>query len=585
MSEKESQATVLIALCQDEGVRLIHDSEGNAFAILNIDGVEQTHSVRSKNFRRWLANVFYQEMHSVPNSQAMADATIALEGKAIFQGDNHDVCLRVGGNLDRIVIDPGWPDWQKIVVDGNGWRVGKSEILFRRSKGLLSLPVPAKGGNLNELRRLLNVDDDGWRLIVGWMLAALRPIGPYPVLILSGEQGTAKSTTCRVLRALIDQNKAPLRSPPRNERDLLIAASNGWAVCLENLTDVPGWLSDALCRLATGGGFSTRELFSDGDEIIFDAQRPAMLNGIGDFINRSDLLDRALMVTLQPIPESKRRPESEFWQDFDSIKNRVLGCLLDALSGAVRNHQTVHLNDLPRMADFAIWMNASETSLGWKPGEFNRAYKSNRQSADEQAIEGSIFGQAIRRLAEDDDFEGNASQLLNRLNERTPEPDRKIGHDWPKNARQLSSQLRRIAPNLRRLGVSIDFDGPRRQLAIRKLSQNTVRTVQTVFDPQKDAIFDARSAHGLDSSCTVDARSEEQTARSAHGLRNQGTSENAAKNGVSHGLHGLHGPKQRLSDEACPRCKSQIVESVTFDGFINRNCSGCGKSFQCRKAN
>ncbi len=466
--KKESQSTAILRFCEQEQLQLLHDAEKNAFAILNINGIFQTHAVRSKDFRRWIVATFFERYGIVPNSQSVADALVALEGKANFEGEQREVFLRVGGTLDRIIIDPGWSAWNQIIVDRSGWRLGNSGVLFRRSKGLLEIPVPTQDGNLNELRELLNVDDDGWRLIIGWMLAAFRPVGPYPVLVLSGEQGTAKSTTCRVLRKLIDDNKAPLRSPPRSERDLLIAANNGWAVCLENLTDVSGWLSDALCRLATGGGFSTRELFSDGDEIIFDAQRPTMLNGIGDFINRSDLLDRALMVTLAPIPESKRRPESDFWQAFDSIKGRVLGCLLDALSGAVRNHRAIELDDLPRMADFAIWMNASETSLGWESGAFSNTYRANRRSADEQAIEASLFGQAMMRLSSQDDFEGNASDLLNQLNQQTPEQERKNAPDWPKSARGLSSQLRRLAPNLRRLGIEIQLDLPHRRLAVRK---------------------------------------------------------------------------------------------------------------------
>jgi hypothetical protein len=140
---------------------------------------------------------------------------------------------------------------------------------------MLPLPAPESGGTLDVLRKFVNVpSDDDWSLLVAWLVAALRPIGPYPVLALFGEHGTAKTTTQELFRALLDPNVAMLRAQPQDVRDVMIAATNGWVVALDNLSDLGGWLSDCLCRLATGGGFSTRELYSDNDETIFSANDP-----------------------------------------------------------------------------------------------------------------------------------------------------------------------------------------------------------------------------------------------------------------------------------------------------------------------
>src|SRR5207237_3972573 len=117
-------------------------------------------------------------------------------------------------------------------------------------------------------------------LSASWLVATLRPTGPYPILVSHGEQGSAKSTLVRVLRSLVDPNTAALRTTPRDERDLVIAATNGWLIALDNLSHLPDWLSDALCRLATGTGFATRELYTDGEESLFVAQRPIVLDGI-----------------------------------------------------------------------------------------------------------------------------------------------------------------------------------------------------------------------------------------------------------------------------------------------------------------
>ena len=198
---------------------------------------------------------------------------------------------------------------------------------------MAALPEPVRGGSVSELRAFVNVADDGdWHLLLGWLVGALRPAGPYPVLGLHGEQGSAKTTTARVLGELVDPSTVPVRAAPRDERDLMIAATNRWLVNLDNLSRIPPWLSDAICRLATGGGFTTRELYTDEDEVLFDAMRPVIINGIEELATRSDLLDRAILLTLPTIEPDRRRPEKEYWDAFDRARPRILGALLDALA-------------------------------------------------------------------------------------------------------------------------------------------------------------------------------------------------------------------------------------------------------------
>src|SRR5262249_23140300 len=193
-----------------------------------------------------------------------------------------------------IYLDLADENWQAVEISSTGWRlVPHPPVKFTRRRGMLALPVPVKGGSLNDLRALVNLpDDDAWILFVAWLVAALRPGRPSPVLVVTGEQGSAKSPLCRIGRALVDPTQSPLRRPPREDRDLMIAATNGWIVGFDNLSGIKPEFSDALCALATGGGFSTRELYTDNDEKIFDAMRPIMVNGIEDLATRGDLLDR-----------------------------------------------------------------------------------------------------------------------------------------------------------------------------------------------------------------------------------------------------------------------------------------------------
>ena len=223
-------------------------------------------------------------------------------------------------------------------------------------------------------------------LVVAWLLAALRCRGPYPLLGVSGEQGSAKTVLTKILRSLVDPNVAPLRALPRENRELFIAANNGHVLAFDNLSNLPPWISDTLCRLASGGGFAVRQLYSDQDEVLFEAARPIILNGIEDVITRADLADRAIFLSLPPIMEAQRRPEDEFWRKFEIARPRILGALLDAAAQGLRALPQVRLQRLPRMADFALWAAACETAF-WPAGTFEQAYWNNRTAAIENMLD------------------------------------------------------------------------------------------------------------------------------------------------------------------------------------------------------
>ena len=208
--------------------------------------------------------------------------------------------MRTAEREEAIYLDLADDRWRAVEITCDGWRIMENPpAYFRRSPGMLPLPLPVVGGSIGELRELINIGEaEDFALLAAWLVGAIRPRGPYPVLVLHGEQGSAKSTMARLLRALIDPNSAGLRCEPRNRHDLMIAAKNGWVISLDNLSDIPAWLSDALCRLSTGGAFATRELYSDTDEVLFEAQRPVILNGIEELATRGDLLDRSLIIEL-----------------------------------------------------------------------------------------------------------------------------------------------------------------------------------------------------------------------------------------------------------------------------------------------
>jgi hypothetical protein len=455
-SAKRSQATILVDAVKEAGVLFFHSPSRVAYATAGIDGHTETWSIKSPDFGLFLRQKFYELTGRAPSNQAISDARATLEAFAIFKGEEHEVHTRIAGHDGAVYIDLCDRTWNVVQVTVNGWRVvNQVPVKFARRRGMLPLPIPVKGGHVNELRALLNAErDDDWALILAWLIGALSPTGPFAILAFLAEFGGGKSTVAAMLRALVDPNAAPIRSEPKDARDMFIAATNGWVIALDNLSHIPPWLSDVLCRLATGGGFATRELHTDGEEKIFYAQRPIILTGIEDVVTRSDLLSRTMIVRLQPISEERRRAEKDLWREFNQAAPRILGSLLDAVSCALGRMPEMTHKKLPRMADFYRWVAAAEPALDLPEGAFRRAYTDNGAAGHELALEASPIILYIRELVATGEWTGTASELLTEINRRADDTTKRLP-SWPKAAKTLGGQLRRLAPNLRATGMEV----------------------------------------------------------------------------------------------------------------------------------
>jgi hypothetical protein len=468
---RKSQATTLVELVNQAASKLWHDPEDRPWATITAGSHQENWPLGSGGFHRWLKRLFYEAEGKAPGSQAVQDALGVLEGQALFDGPEHTVYTRLAEYSGAIYLDLADDDWRVVEITPDGWRViDNPPVKFRRSRGMLALPHPVKGGGINQLRRFVNVaTDDDWVLLLSWLIAALRPSGPYPVLVLHGEQGSAKSTLARLLREMVDPNSAPLRSEPRDPRDLMIAANNGWVVNLDNLSHIPPWLSDCLCRLATGGGFSTRELYTNDDEVLFDAQRPVIINGIEEVVTRGDLLDRAVIQDLPAIAENERKSEQDFWSEFEGARREILGALLTAVAHALANIEHVKLDRHPRMADFAIWGAAAAPALGFQSETFINAYMGNRESANGLALEASPVVPVLYKFMNGKEkWQGSAGELLKELNTIAEEADTKQS-GWPKASNVLSNRLHRLAPNLWAFKGGVDIAFSREGKAGKKL--------------------------------------------------------------------------------------------------------------------
>lgn len=435
---------------------------GEAYVSVNLQGRWENHRVRSRAFKRIVqARATAQEGRHVPKA-AIEEALASAEAQAASSGMVHEVYLRVASHDGIIYIDIGGPDWRAVRVSPEGWTiVDHPPVKFIRPPGVKPLPVPEPGGTLADLRPLINVaEESDFRLFVAAMLAAFIADKPYPILIVSGEQGTSKTTLCRIFKLMVDPHDIDARSPPRGEQDLFVGAGNAHVLTFDNISHIPSWLSDALCRLATGGAFASRELYTDREEVLIKAKRPVVLNGIPFTVERPDLLDRSIVLILPVIPPENRMDEEEYWAAIERIRPKMFGLFLTALSTALRNIQHVQLPSRPRMADLAKWLTAAEPAFGWEPGTFVRDFQ-ERRTRSMRELADDVVVSTLRDMvnAHKGPLSLTASELLRRMNSWVEFQNRP--RDWPRSPNRLSGQVRALAPALRELGIEVDM-GQRR---------------------------------------------------------------------------------------------------------------------------
>jgi hypothetical protein len=454
-SKKErgpSQASQLVALAREK-YELFMSEDGRPYGVKK-DGANIALPLRGKAGLRSQLALLYTDGSggAAPSQSALADAMTVLEGAA-QAADPRVPHLRVGRHQDRIVVDLGTADGRCVTVGPDGWeRAGKSPVLFRRSGAMKPLPEPVRDGDgLARLQALLNTDEEHFRLLTAWLVACFIPDLPHPILTFRGEQGTGKSYAAKMVIGIIDPSGAPKRTAPRDIKSWATQAFNSWALCLDNVSIIPDWLSDALCRAVTGDGIVDRALYTDDDVVVLEFRRVLAMTTIDAGALAGDLAERLLTIELHTIPDYKRREEAEMDQAYADAHPGILASLFDLLAEVLKVLPDVQLTERPRMADFARVLAAVDQVKGWKTLE---SYKATAREAVADVLEGEPFAQAVVALVDRAGPAGltvTASELL----ERVPTPD-KLPKKWPKDSTRAGGQLKRLAPALRTIGIEVD---------------------------------------------------------------------------------------------------------------------------------
>jgi hypothetical protein len=446
--EKQAQSDKIVAFVQTFN-ELFHDDNDTAYA-RNIDSGE-VRPIAGRAFRNWLTAAFYEQNEKAVRDQSLREARMTLEG--IAMQDYRSVYIRVAtvdGNHYLDLAEPGQSS--TICLMPGKWSIQDAPVMFSRSDSAQALPRPVPGGDIAPLWNIANVAPNQRILIIAWLVECLRTDTPFPILEMFGEQGCAKSTTQTALRRLIDPNAADLRAAPKSAEDLYVTGGTNHFISLENISHLPAPIQDALCVIATGGGFAKRKLYSDSEEIVITLKRPAILNGIVAAITQQDAVSRAISIELPVITNAS--PKNKLDAEYEKNRATIIGGLLDIAAKALEYlpEMTLPADQRPRLVEFAYLGMAVAKAMNQSPETFMEQFNAARQDGLERTLDASPVASAIRDWAETNPGlieEHSAKHWLNALEDYKPR-----GCDsWPRSPKGLGDAMRRAAPALRQLGI------------------------------------------------------------------------------------------------------------------------------------
>jgi DNA polymerase I-like protein with 3'-5' exonuclease and polymerase domains len=515
-SPKKTQADLLIEAAAI--AVFFHDGQSDPWAIVPVGQHRETLRLRDRSFKRWLVRGMYEATGKTPNAEALSQALMLLEARAVFDGPQRPLSCRVARQGDAILYDLADPEWRAVMISAHGWELGQRPGVFRRGSNTAPQVLPQSGGNVADVLEYLPPMDEQAKLLVQtYLVTALIPDIPHPILVISGQKGAAKSTFSRVLRRLIDPAHEELLSLPNDQNELALLLARNYLPAFDNLDGIQPWQSDMLCRASTGGGISKRRLYTDDDEVVLSFRRCMVLNGIQPGVTRPDLLDRTIPFHLERMEAAQRKEEGVFWADFEEARPRLVGAMFTVLAQAMGLYPNIYLSALPRMADFCRWGYAVAEALGTKGYAFLQTYTGAINAQNTAAVENHAVAAAVIALcggmekiaaaADTHEFwSGTAANLLTVLDETAAAQriDTKA-RSWPKAANALMRRLTEVKSNLMDIGIQAETDRDKTGCTVtfRKCAENIVTIVTTVTHPHTQGVVD--DGTGDDTAATSDS--------------------------------------------------------------------------------
>ncbi len=453
---KDTGAVIIFKMCIDDlGVIPFRGLDtGAVYARFLMQGHYKIAGLRSEEFKAWITRKFYLARKKEANPGDFYSALLLMEALA-WERPKRKTFVRWARVNEKIYLDLCDDEYRSVEIDENGWRVVEnSPAWFIRTSSMKPLLEPLPGGCLTQLREIVQLSDEDFVILCGWLVAACNPEGPFPLLVLSAEAGSGKSFLTTVLKKIIDDDVSPKLAPFKDVDAIFAAAATHWILGYDNLTRLTPEDSDHLCRVATGAGYSKRKLYTDNDEFTTSAARPVILNGITVPVTKMDLTDRSYFIRLPHIPPEKRRTEKDLWRAFEKMRPHLLGALLTAVSCALRHKDYFPANP-PRMADAAEFTLQAEKGGGlpWPEGTFSAVLSKMEAMKKDEAIADDAVASTLLELSANGGWEGSLKELLSLVYQgRTPEEIRFL----PGTPNTLSRKIMEVKPFLRAKGVQVE---------------------------------------------------------------------------------------------------------------------------------
>jgi hypothetical protein len=376
------------------------------------------------------------------NPNQIKTATVYLDGLAAQSGQIRSLDNRIGKNEDGILIDAASEHGEAIKITTDGWQVvDEPPVMFRHFEH--QLPFIAEIGykrDFDDYVELMNLSSPEDKLLFsGYAATLFIPEIDHPILMPIGPQGSAKTTMSMMTKMLIDPSKTPLLTMPEKAEKLPLIFHFHYFPIFDNCNYFSQEVSDMFCRACTGGGISTRKLYTDMDEVTFSFHSPIILNGISAPSMSQDLMERSLIVSLDRILEQNRKEKSIIEAKRDALLPKVRGYLMGIVADAM-GAEPYQTTMLPRLADFARRADACCVAMGYKQGEFMEAYLNLTREAAKEAVRSDPVADALLEYLEvNGSWDGSASELLKVLGEIAGQ-NTKSPH-WPKDSTRLSDSL------------------------------------------------------------------------------------------------------------------------------------------------
>ncbi len=448
----ENQCQKLIRLMIE--YNYFHSEDGTAFIEIKTDNGCQNWPIRSDKVFGLIQELYYNENKTLPEEKNIKKVLSILCFKA-QKLNRQKVYYRTAFFNKKIYIDLANTINTFIEIDETGWReVNEAPVKFYKSNSIKPLSTPKTGQSIHELRKFINISDEhDYILFLSFIVGALYPSKQYPLLILQGPQGSGKTTASDILKEIIDPSIPTLRSFPKREEDIFIAAKFSHLVCFDNLSGINAMMSDTLCKISTGCGIAARKLYTNDEEYFIEVTRPIVINGIDDLTARPDLADRSIVLNLEKLTSGGRVSSSQLADDFQNIKHFILGNICDALSMALQKKNEILLSEKPRMVDFCMIACSGLQAFGYTVDNVISAFMKNKLEVASETIEFNSVGRAVKKFMLSRNFwQGSASELLLELQPIVQFSDTAWGY---RNPSQISRELNRVSQALLSEGIDV----------------------------------------------------------------------------------------------------------------------------------